>query len=243
MSDQPRPEKLPPSERLARLEAIVDQRFKHPEQALAAVTHKSYCNEHKDEPQEDNERLEFLGDAVVNLAVGQRLMERFPLAQEGELTKLRALIVNETSLSRIARAVGLGDLLLLGRGEVRTGGREKNSLLADTVEAVLGALYLGNGMDAALALVDRWFGDALQGAAEGRQGKDFKSLLSEATQHRLKMTPRYRVVSETGPEHEKVFEVEVIINGETFGRSVGRSRKEAEQSAAEKTLAMLAPQP
>jgi ribonuclease-3 len=243
MSDQPRPEKLPPSERLARLEALVGQTFALPERALAAITHKSYCNEHRDEPQGDSERLEFLGDAVVDLAIGQRLMERFPHAQEGELTKLRALIVNEGSLSRIARSLRLGDLILLGRGEALTGGREKSSLLADTVEAVLGALYLGNGMAACLELVDRWFEDALRGAAEGRQGKDSKSLLSEATQQRLKLTPRYRVVSETGPEHEKVFEVEVLINGVAYGRSLGRSRKEAEQAAAEKTLAMLEPQP
>lgn len=236
-----RPEKQPPAERLARLEACARQVFRDPRQALVALTHKSYCNEHKDEPCEDNERLEFLGDAVVDLAVGQRLMERFPRANEGELSKLRALIVNEEGLARVARTVGVGELLLLGRGEDLTGGREKNSVLADALEAVIGALYVGNGMAAVLTFIDTFFGDALDGVAEGRQGRDNKSLLQEAAQQKLKASPRYRVVSESGPEHEKIFEVEVSINGDLYARSTGRSKKEAEQAAAEKTLEMFAP--
>lgn len=241
MSDGPKPEKLLPAERLARLEACARQTFGDSHQALVALTHKSYCNEHKDEQCEDNERLEFLGDAVVDLAVGQRLMERFPRANEGELSKLRALIVNEEGLARVARAVGFGELLLLGRGEALTGGREKNSVLADALEAVIGALYLGNGMPGVLTFIDAFFDDALDGVAEGRQGRDNKSLLQEAAQQRLKASPRYRVVSEAGPEHEKIFEVEVSINGEVFARSTGRSKKEAEQAAAEKTLELLGP--
>ena len=242
MNDGPKPppEKLHPSERLARLEACVRQTFGDPTQALVALTHKSYCNEHKDEPCVDNERLEFLGDAVVDLAVGQRLMERFPRATEGELSKLRALIVNEEGLARVARGVGVGELLLLGRGEGLTGGREKASVLADALEAVIGALYVGNGMAGVLTFIDVFFGEALDGVAEGRQGRDNKSLLQEAVQHKLKASPRYRVVSESGPEHEKIFEVEVSINGELFARSTGRSKKEAEQAAAEKTLEMFA---
>lgn len=241
MGDGPKPEKQPPAERLARLEACARQSFGDPQQALVALTHKSYCNEHKDEPWEDNERLEYLGDAVVDLAVGQRLMERFPKANEGELSKLRALIVNEEGLARVARAVGVGDLLLLGRGEDLTGGREKNSVLADALEAVIGALYLGNGMPGVLTFIDAFFGDAFDGVAEGRQGKDHKSLLQEAAQQRLKASPRYRVVNESGPEHEKIFEVEVSINGELYARSTGRSKKEAEQAAAEKTMELFAP--
>jgi ribonuclease III len=236
MGDGPKPEKQSPAERLARLTACARQTFADSNQALIALTHKSYCNEHKDEPREDNERLEFLGDAVVDLAIGQRLMERFPKANEGELSKLRALIVNEEGLARIARAAGIGELLLLGRGEDLTGGREKNSVLADALEAVIGALYVGNGMTAVLTFIDTFFGDALDGVAEGRQGRDHKSLLQEASQQRLKASPRYRVVSESGPEHEKIFEVEVSINGELYARSTGRSKKEAEQAAAEKSL-------
>ncbi len=236
MSDGPKPEKQSPVERLSRLEACAKQTFDNPAVALVALTHKSYCNEHKDEPCEDNERLEFLGDAVVDLAIGQRLMERFPRANEGELSKLRALIVNEEGLSRVARVVGVGDLLLLGRGEDLTGGREKNSVLADALEAVVGALYVSNGMQGVLTFVDVFFGEALDGVAEGRQGRDNKSLLQEASQERLKSSPRYRVVSESGPEHEKIFEVEVSIGGEVYARSTGRSKKEAEQAAAEKAL-------
>lgn len=243
MSEGTKPSKLLPAERLVRLEACARQSFGDQRQALVALTHKSYCNEHKDGACEDNERLEFLGDAVVDLAVGQRLMERFPRANEGELSKLRALIVNEESLSRVARTVGFGELLLLGRGEDLTGGREKNSVLADALEAVIGALYVGNGMSSVLAFIDTFFEDAFEGVAEGRQGRDNKSLLQEAAQQRLKASPRYRVVSESGPEHEKIFEVEVSINGELFARSSGRSKKEAEQAAAEKTLEMLGPRP
>lgn len=240
MGEGPKPEKQSIAERLARLEACARQAFADPHQALIALTHKSYCNEHKDEPREDNERLEYLGDAVVDLAVGQRLMERFPRANEGELSKLRALIVNEEGLARVARSMGLGELLLLGRGEDLTGGREKNSVLADALEAVIGSLYLGNGMNGVLAFIDVFFKDAFDGVAEGRQGRDNKSLLQEATQQRLKASPRYRVVNESGPEHEKIFEVEVSINGELYARSTGRSKKEAEQAAAEKTLQLFA---
>jgi ribonuclease III len=230
-------------ERLDQLHLRTKRTFAEPKQALIALTHKSYCNEHKDQNIEDNERLEFLGDAVVDLAIGQRLMQRFPRANEGELSKLRALIVNEEGLAKVSRAIGLGELLLLGRGEELTGGRDKNSVLADALEAVIGALYLGDGMAGVLALIDDFFGDALEGVALGRQGRDSKSLLQEAAQIRLKCSPRYRVVNETGPEHEKVFEVEVSINGELFARSSGRSKKEAEQAAAEKTLMILEGRP
>ncbi len=231
--------KLLPAERVAALEARVMLEFTDKGQALVSLTHKSYCNEHKDEPCHDNERLEFLGDAVIDLAIGQRLMERFPIADEGELTKLRALIVNEEGLSRVARSITLGELLLLGRGEELTGGRDKSSLLADALEAVIGAIYVGNGMPAVLGFVDRVFGPALEGVAEGRSGHDYKSLLQEDAQSRLKASPKYRVVSETGPDHSKIFEVEVSIGLDVFARSTGRSKKEAEQSAAQKTLELL----
>jgi ribonuclease III len=240
MSDQPPPARPSPTELLAALEARLMVEFADKTRALAALTHKSYCNEHKDERVTDNERLEFLGDAVIDLAIGHRLMERFPGADEGELTKLRALIVNEDGLSRVARAIDLGQLLMLGRGEELTGGRAKSSVLADALEAVIGALYIGNGMPAVMGLVDRFFGEALDGVATGSQGHDYKSLLQEDAQSRLKAAPRYRVVSEAGPDHSKVFEVEVTIGTEVFARSTGRSKKEAEQSAAQKTLALLA---
>ncbi len=199
---------------------------------LSALTHKSYTNEHRDECTADNERLEFLGDAVIDLAISHRLMDRFPHATEGELSKLRALIVNEEGLARVARRIGLGDLLLLGRGEELTGGRYKNSVLADALEAVVGAVYLANGWQKVMELVDRHFAEALEGVAAGRSGYDYKTRLQEAVQNRLRLSPKYRVISETGPEHEKTFEVEVTVTPDLTARGCGRSKKEAEQAAA-----------
>ncbi|WP_224248295.1 ribonuclease III [Hyalangium gracile] len=232
-------EKLSLQERVQELENRLGVPMLRKELGLAALTHKSYFNEHREAGLQDNERLEFLGDAVVDLAISHRLMERFPNASEGELSKLRALIVNEEGLARIARALALGDLLLLGRGEEMTGGREKSSVLADAMEAVIGALYLGSGMDAVMALVDRHFADALDGVAQGRSGLDYKTKLQEDVQNRLKLSPRYRVVAEAGPDHEKTFEVEVSIGSELYARATGRNKKEAEQAAARATLDML----
>ena len=209
-----------------------------PNLGLAALTHKSYCNEHRGEPAVDNERLEFLGDAVVDLLVSHRLMERFPAADEGELSKLRALIVNEDALARIARELRVGELLRMGRGEELTGGRDKSSVLADTLEAVVAAVYLTQGVAGAMALVDRHFAEALDGVAEGRSGDDYKTRLQELLQSQGRVPPRYRVVAEEGPDHAKKFEVEVSVGGEVFGRATGRNKKEAEQAAARKTLEM-----
>ncbi|MCI0572223.1 MAG: ribonuclease III [Myxococcaceae bacterium] len=231
--------RLNAAERVRSLEGRLHVRFEDEGLALSSLTHKSYVNEHPGEVPSDNERLEFLGDAVVDLAISHRLMERFPLATEGELSKLRALIVNEEGLARVARVVRLGELLLLGKGEERTGGREKASVLADALEAVIGALYLSGGLPSALALVDRLFTDTLEGVAQGRSGTDFKTRLQEDAQLRLKQSPRYRVVAESGPEHAKTFEVEVTIGSTVSARASGRSKKEAEQAAARDALQML----
>ena len=235
--------KRSPSERVAALEAMLQLTFSDHVIALSALTHKSYCNEHRDEPCADNERLEFLGDAVVDLAVSHRLMERFPVASEGELSKLRASIVNEEGLARIARQMALGELLLLGRGEELTGGREKSSVLADGLEAVLGAVYMSSGMDQVMPIVDRLFAESFEGVAQGRIGQDYKTQLQEEVQNRLRLSPRYKVISEKGPDHEKIFEIEVSIGSEIYARSCGRSKKEAEQAAAKETLVMLAAKP
>jgi ribonuclease-3 len=227
------------AERTQALEVRLGVALAKPDLGLQALTHKSYVNEHKDENLQDNERLEFLGDAVVDLAISDRLMGRFPNASEGELSKLRALIVNEDGLARIARRLQLGELLLLGRGEELTGGRDKNSVLADALEAVIGAVYRGSGLGTVLEMVDRHFGDALEGVAQGRSGLDYKTKLQEDVQTRMKVAPRYRVVSEAGPDHEKTFEVEVSIGSELYARATGRSKKEAEQAAARATLEMI----
>lgn len=221
------------------LEAKLGVRVGNLALAVAALTHKSYVNEHRDEAGSDNERLEFLGDAVVDLAVSHRLMERYPEASEGKLSKMRALIVHEEGLARVARAVGLGELLRLGRGEEQSGGRDKSSVLADALEAVIGAVYLSEGLSAALGLVDRSFAAALDGVLHGWDGDDFKTRLQERVQERLRTSPRYRVVSEEGPDHLKIFEVEVQVGAAFTATGRGRSKKEAEQAAAQKALEVL----
>lgn len=233
---------LTAEERVKLLEERLAFTFADRRLPVSAVTHKSYANEHKDHDGTDNERLEFLGDAVVDLAISHRLMERFPNASEGELSKLRALIVNEDGLAKIARKLNLGELLLLGRGEDLTGGREKNSVLADAFEAVLGSVYLSGGHTAVMEVVDRLFADALEGVAEGRSGQDYKTRLQEEAQLKLKVGPRYRVVSESGPHHDKTFEVEVTVGEGITARATGKSKKEAEQLAAREALAQLVAQ-
>jgi ribonuclease III len=208
--------------------------------ALAALTHKSYVNEHREEGLQDNERLEFLGDAVIDLAVSHRLMERFPEAREGELSKMRAAVVDEVGLAATARLLDLGSLLRVGRGEELTGGRQKASLLADALEAVVAALYLGSGMAPVLALVDRLLVDAFARAAAGTLDRDYKTQIQEWAQSRLRAGPRYRVVAEHGPDHDKTFDVELEIRGEVLGRGAGRSKKDAEQAAARRALEELA---
>jgi ribonuclease-3 len=193
--------------------------------ALAALTHKSFVLQ-------DNERLEFLGDAVIDLAVSQRLMERFPEAREGELSKIRAAVVDEAGLAFMARELDLGALLRLGRGEELTGGRQKSSLLADAMEAVFAALYLAGGLEPVLTVIDRFLGESFARAAAGTLDRDYKTQFQELAQSRLRATPRYRVVAEHGPDHSKVFEVELDVRGELFGRGAGRSKKDAEQAAA-----------
>jgi ribonuclease III len=204
--------------------------------SLAALTHKSFVNEHRGEGLLDNERLEFLGDAVIDLAVSHRLMERFPEAREGELSKIRAAVVDEAGLARMARELDLGALLRLGRGEELTGGRQKSSLLADAMEAVVAALYLGGGLEPVLCLLDRFLGEAFARAAAGTLDRDYKTQLQELAQSRLRASPRYRVVAEHGPDHSKVFEVELELKGEVIGRGAGRSKKDAEQAAAKLAL-------
>ncbi|HET6412686.1 MAG TPA: ribonuclease III [Anaeromyxobacter sp.] len=231
------------------LEERLGLRFADRARALAAVTHKSYVNEHRVEGLADNERLEFLGDAVIDLAVSHRLMERFPGAREGELSKMRAAVVDELGLGEMARALDLGALLRLGRGEELTGGRQKVSLLADAMEAVIAAVFLEAGLAPVLGIVDRFLGDAFARATAGTLDRDFKTQLQELGQSRLRATPRYRVVGEHGPDHLKTFEVETELRGEVLGRGVGRSKKDAEQAAAKlameellRRFAALAPQ-
>ncbi|ACG73435.1 Ribonuclease III [Anaeromyxobacter sp. K] len=233
------PEPDPALDPVGALEARLGIAVTDRQAALAALTHKSYVNEHREDGLQDNERLEFLGDAVIDLAVSHRLMERFPSAREGDLSKMRAAVVDEQGLAGMARALDLGTLLRLGRGEELTGGRQKSSLLADAMEAVIAAVYQGQGLPAVLCFVDRFLGEAFARAAAGTLDRDFKTQLQELSQSRLRATPRYRVVAEHGPDHSKTFEVETDLRGEVLGRGAGRSKKDAEQAAARLALDAL----
>lgn len=206
-----------------------------PEELLRrALTHPSYAYEHPDEG-ESNQRLEFLGDAVVNLAAAELLYELHPDWSEGELTKARAALVCEASLAQAAEEAGLGDALLLGRGEERTGGRARSSNLADAFEALVGAVYLASGFAVAAQLVRELLPANPVGSSEGR---DWKSELQEIAQRRSLGAPTYAVIGESGPDHNKRFIVEARC-GDHTGRGEGKSKKEAEQDAAREIVQAL----
>ncbi len=202
------------------------------------MTHRSFVNEHPELMWKHNERLEFLGDAVLNLALSDMLLKIYPDLPEGRLSKIRAGQVNEKKLASLSLQLGLGDYLLLGKGEERTGGREKISLLADTFEAVLGAIYLDGGFSSALIFVDRLFRSQFS-VDHDLSSQDYKTLLQEYCQGKLKTVPHYRVFREEGPDHKKIFFVEVTIQDRIVSSGKGRTKKEAQQKAAEKALLQL----
>lgn len=194
-----------------------------------AMMHRSWCAENG--AVESNERLEFLGDAVLGLVVTSHLYRTYPAYPEGELAKIRAAVVSTTSLAEVAQEVGIGAHLLLGKGEDLSGGREKRSILADAVEAVIGAVYLDGGWAEAEPLIMRLVGNRLAAAAIGPGGHDFKTRLQEYAAHAFEHVPRYEI-EDHGPDHEKRFVATVIIDGIARGVGEGPSKKEAEQAAA-----------
>jgi ribonuclease-3 len=201
---------------------------------LEALRHGSWLNEMGEGAVglRDNQRLEFLGDAVLGLLVSELCCSREPGAGEGELTRLRSAVVRAETLVYVARSLGLGELLELGRGEERSGGREKPSILADAMEALLAAVYLGGGLVAARAVVERLFGPLVAQAAAGLMVRDCKTELQEWLQARRQAPPAYAIVDSPGPQHARTFEVEVRVAGQAMGRGSGRTKKEAEQAAA-----------
>jgi ribonuclease-3 len=219
---------------LADLERTLGYHFRQPELLKQALTHKSYVHEQR-EPAQHNERLEFLGDAVLGVVISDYCYGKFPELAEGELSKLRASLVNETNLARIARRLDLGAYLLVGRGEELTGGRAKTSLLADTLEALIAAVYLDSSLDEVYQAVLRCFREDLTTILHDGH-KDYKSELQEYTQEKFGCVPTYVVVRERGPDHDKVFEVELTIRGQLQGIGKGKSKKEAEQAAARQVL-------
>ncbi len=219
------------------LQSRIGHTYHDPELLDRALTHKSYANENR--VPFHNERMEFLGDSILNFIISEYLMKTCPESTEGDLSRLRASVVSEPALASIARTIGLGVHLLLGRGEEQTGGRDKDSLLADSLEALIASLYLDQGMEAARTFVVRFFDDFIKITCVTRSSLDYKTELQERCQQLLKQLPEYRVVSESGPDHRKQFDIEVWIRGERAGQGSGRSKKEAEQHAAREALGKL----
>jgi ribonuclease III len=226
----------PPAELAALLEVHLDD----PGSLDRALTHRSWAFENG--AVEPNERLEFLGDAVLALVVTDEIFHAHPDEQEGRLAKVRSAAVKTGSLAAVARDLGLGRFVKLGRGEAQSGGADKDSILADTLEAVLGAVYLDQGFATAYDLVQRLFSDRLDELAGRRAALDYKTALQELSAARFETLPQYRV-SDTGPDHEKTFTAEVVVDGEVLGGGEGRNKKEAEQRAARQAYQRLERRP
>jgi ribonuclease-3 len=214
---------------LEALDAALGVRFGDPGLREVALTHRSFAFENGLEV--TNERLEFLGDSVLGLVVTDLAYRSYPALPEGQLAKLRAAVVNMQALADVARGLGVGELVLLGKGEEQSGGRDKASILADSLEAIFGAVYLDRGLNVARALSERLFGPRLEAYIRGEGDRDYKTILQELASQRLRALPSYEV-QEQGPDHEKEFTATVSVAGERLGTGAGRTKKEAEQRAA-----------
>ncbi|MCA0148666.1 MULTISPECIES: ribonuclease III [Bacillaceae] len=212
--------------------------FKDEKLLKQAFTHSSYVNEHRRKPYEDNERLEFLGDAVLELTVSQFLFKKYPMMSEGELTKLRAAIVCEPSLVKFSIELNFGELILLGKGEEMTGGRERPALLADVFEAFIGAVYLDQGLETVISVLEKVVYPKINVGAFSHV-MDYKSQLQELVQRGSAGMIEYSILEESGPAHNRQFISRVSLNDEELGIGNGRSKKEAEQKAAQKALEKL----
>lgn len=210
----------------------INYQFKNERLISTALSHSSYANEHKNEGVECNERLEFLGDAILGFVVGEYIYKRFSLWPEGKLTKLRASVVCETMLSKKGRELGINNALKLGKGEEHTGGRERNSIIADAVESVIGAIYLDGGMDEARKFILNLLVDEINEISSTVHILDAKTTLQEIIQRDSQEPIEYVITSESGPAHCKSFAVEVCHKQRVLGKGVGHSKKEAEQMAA-----------
>lgn len=214
----------------------IGYRFEDPELLELALRHRSWCAENGGV--ESNERLEFLGDAVLGIVVTDHLYRGSPRSSEGVLARRRSELVSATALAGVARSVGLGDVLLLGKGEESTGGRTKTSILADAMEGVIGAVYLDGGIEAASTMLLGLLDERIDGVVSGDVASDHKSRLQEIAARRFGELPRYEI-TEDGPEHEKVFDAVVLLVGEPWGSGRGRTKKEAEQAAAREAADLL----
>ena len=214
-------------------------RFKDNTLMNEALRHSSFVNEQPDDNLRDNERFEFLGDAVLNLVVGHILMSKFPDAAEGDLSRMRANLVNEAQLAKVARRIDLGRFLKLGKGEAQTNGSDKSSILANSFEAMIAAVYLDGGFDAAFALVATHLEPLMDVLRSTTENQDYKSRLQELIQVSRQPVPVYEVIGESGPDHDKTFTVRLKADSVTT-EGIGKSKKLAEQEAARKALRQIA---
>jgi len=221
------------------LEEDLGYRFKDMALLREAMHHSSYVNEQHDPGLRDNERLEFLGDAVLDLVITHILMEQFPESPEGDLSRMRATIVNESQLALVAQGLNLGEFIMLGKGEAQSHGEEKTSILANAFEAVVAAVYLDGGLEAAFETIQKHFVQIINNVGKRVGEEDFKSQLQELVQGRYKTIPRYRVVGEVGPDHDKTFDVRLTIVDVLTTSGLGKSKKAAEQAAAAVALKEL----
>ena len=228
---------IPVEDPLASLDRALGVSFDDAALRTAALTHRSHAFERGTEI--TNERLEFLGDSVLGLVVTDMAYASYPDLPEGALAKLRAAIVNMVALADVARSLGLGDMVLLGKGEELSGGRDKSSILADALEAVFGAIYLDRGLDVARELIERLFRPRMEAYARGEGDRDYKTILQELASQELRSMPEYRL-EERGPDHAKEFTATVFVAGEALGTGTGRSKKEAEQQAAREAHSRIA---
>jgi len=225
---------------LKELEALLGYCFEDMGLLDNALTHRSFVNENISLPCKDNERLEFLGDAVLELTVSDMLMKKFPDYAEGELSKLRASVVNEQPLAGLALRFRIGEFLLLGRGEEASGGRMKPSLLANAFESLVAAMYLDGGFDRAAAFTGTLFEPLIEaGTAAAAVYRDYKTAAQEICQNLFQELPRYVIIEETGPDHDKRFETSLIIGEKIIATGTGKNKKEAEQQAAKMALEAL----
>ncbi len=221
------------------LEDAIGYQFRDAALLREALRHSSYANEHRGDESASNERLEFLGDSVLGFVTAEFLFSRHPDAPEGELTRIRARLVCEESLHEVARRLNLGEYLCLGHGEEAGGGRQRASILADATEAVIAAVYLDGGIEAASALIHRVLLDDVTEVRAAEKRVDYKTALQELVQRKPGRTITYRLVGESGPDHAKTFTVAVLLGDDVAGTGSGRSKKEAEQMAARDALEKL----
>ncbi len=217
----------------------IGYQFKDKKLYMKALTHSSYANEHRDKKIHSNERLEFLGDSILGFITAEYIFKNYKNLPEGELTKIRAAVVCEKTLCVIARELELDKDIMLGKGEEAGGGRDRDSILADSVEAILAAIYLDGGMQAAYDFVLKIVPPKVELALNGRAFNDYKTTLQEIVQKNREEVLSYKLIAETGPDHDKRFMVEVLLNSNVIAQGAGKSKKDAEQMAAKKALELM----